>query len=90
MVVYLVSREHVPVFESLGRAFAQDPDVHVLLDRRTRERRLRERRAARRREREARRAGERRRGAEREQLDGLGWVRIDPGARDLAPLLRLH
>lgn len=34
MVVYLVSREHVPVFESPGRASSPEADVRVLLDRR--------------------------------------------------------
>jgi hypothetical protein len=85
MAVYVVSREHPPVFESLGRAFAKDPDVQVLLDRRLRDRRRAEPGDGSR----SRRVRERRRGTEREQLRDLGWVRIDPGARDLAPVLRL-
>ena len=75
MLVYVVSREHVPVFESLERAYSEDPEVSVLLDRRVDERR----RSATRRP-DTRRSGERRAGAEQDELHALGWVRIDPDA----------
>ena len=74
-LLYIVSRDSPELYERFARAFADDPDVEVVLDRRRTDRRQRDLPHS-----AERRVRERRSASIEATLQRLGWAVVGAGA----------